>query len=432
MRHINLRAALTLASLLLLPGCSSAPAGPSPAPPPAATRDGRFIQDIDALALDLPRLHPNLFFKTSRDAFNREVETLKTRVAAMQDHEVVAGLMRLAAFSGDAHTSLSPFNYAGFRRVPLRVRFVSDGLMVTAASAGAGALLGGRVTRIGDMEVAAAIERVAPVISRDNEAWLRAIGPNYLIIPEVLHAQGVIASPDKVAWSVTNADGTSARVEIETVAVGQEGTLKDALAAPLPLYRQRTSENYWYGWTDADVVYLQYNRCQDASADPMSSFAARLFADIDGRVPRAVILDLRGNGGGNSSVADPLFAGLRSRRFLAESGRLFAFIGSGTFSSALLNAITLKRELGAILVGEPTGGRPNGYGEVRSFNLPNSGLPVSYSTKFFRSWPEGDPESLFPDVPAAISSTDYREGRDPALDAVFTRVGLTKTGQPGT
>jgi hypothetical protein len=52
-------------------------------------------------------------------------------------------------------------------------------------------------------------------------------------------------------------------------------------------------------------------------------------------------------------------------------------------------------------------------------------------TKFFRAWPEGDPESLFPDVPATISSTEYREGRDPALDAVFTRLGLTKTGQAG-
>jgi hypothetical protein len=428
MRHLRFRAALPIVGLLLLPGCSSSPAAPSPAPTPAATRDGRFVQDIDALALDLPRLHTNLFFKTTRDTFNREVETLKTRVAEMKDHEVVAGLMRLAALPGDAHTSISPFNYAGFRRLPLRVRFVSDGLMVWATSAGASALLGGRVTRIGDMEVTAAIERIVPVVSRDNEAWLRAIGPNYLIIPEVLHAQGVVANPDQVAWSVTGVDGTSVRVEISAVAAGQEGTLRDALTGPVPLYRQRTSENYWYTWVEPDVVYLQYNRCQDAPADPMSSFSARVFADIDRRVPRAVIIDLRGNGGGNSSVADPLFAGLRSRRFLSDSGRLFALIGSGTFSSALLNSITLKRELGAILVGEPTGGRPNGYGEVRTFNLPNSGLQVSYSTKFFRSWPEGDPESLFPDIAAAISSTDYRDGRDPVLDAVFVRLGLTKTG----
>jgi C-terminal processing protease CtpA/Prc len=158
----------------------------------------------------------------------------------------------------------------------------------------------------------------------------------------------------------------------------------------------------------------------------MSSFAGRVLEDIDRRAPRAVIIDLRGNGGGDSSVLDPLLSGLRARPSLAQSGRLFAFIGNSTFSSALMNAISLKRQNGAILVGEPTGGKPNGYGEVRSFNLPNSGLPVSYSTKFFSSWPDGDPESLFPDIGAAVSSTDYREGRDPAMEAVANRLGLSK------
>ena len=420
------RTILLSLSALLPTACGSNLESPSPAPPPAATRDGRFVQDIEALAKDLPRLHANLFFKTSREAFDREVESLKTRVAEMSDPEVVTGLIRLAALPGDAHTAISPFNYAGYRRLPIRMRFLSDGLVVTSAAPGAEALLGGRVVRIGDLEVAAAIEKVGPVVSRDNEAWLRAIGPNYLVIPEILHAQRIATSPERVRIAVVLPDGANAEAELPALASGREGTFVDASSAPPPLYRQRGQENYWYAWTDPDVLYVQYNRCQNAPTDPMSSFARRVLDDIDRRAPRAVIVDLRANGGGDSSVIDPLLSGLRSRSSLAQSGRLFAFIGNSTFSSALMNAISLKRENGAILVGEPTGGKPNGYGEVRSFTLPNSVLSVSYSVKFFRSWPDGDPESLLPDITAAVSSSDYREGRDPAMEAVAVRLALPK------
>ncbi len=416
-------AILLCAALAIGCGSSPAPAGPSPAPPQAATRDGRWIQDIEALAKDLPRLHLSLFFKTSRETFDREVDTLKTRVAEMRDYEVVTGLIRLAALPGDAHTAISPFTYPGFRRLPLRLRFLADGLIVTSATAAAAPLLGGRVTRIGAMEIAEVIERIGPVISRDNEAWLRAIAPNYLVIPEILHALRIVDDPERVTITVTLGDGSSRQMDLGAFPQGQEGAFTDASSASLPLYRQRSQENYWYTWTEKDVLLVEYNRCQDASADPMSSFARRVLDDIDRRPPLAVIIDLRQNAGGASAVIDPLFQGLRSRGFLAQSGRLFGFIGNTTFSSALLNAITLKRELGAILIGEPTGGKPNGYGEVKAFALPNSGLSVSYSTKFFRSWPEGDPDSLYPDIAAPISSDDYRDGRDPALDAVRSRVG---------
>jgi hypothetical protein len=87
-----------------------------------------------------------------------------------------------------------------------------------------------------------------------------------------------------------------------------------------------------------------------------------------------------------------------------------------------LNALRLKKETKAILVGEPTGQRPNAYGEVRTMTLPHSKLLVLYSTKFFKTMND-DPPSLAPDVPIERSSWDYVSGRDPVLERALNYKG---------
>jgi C-terminal processing protease CtpA/Prc len=71
----------------------------------------------------------------------------------------------------------------------------------------------------------------------------------------------------------------------------------------------------------------------------------------------------------------------------------------------------------ATLVGEPTAGKPNHFGEVRNFDLPNSHITVSYSTNYFRDSKE-DTDSLMPDVLAELTFRDYLAGADPALNAI--------------
>jgi hypothetical protein len=94
-------------------------------------------------------------------------------------------------------------------------------------------------------------------------------------------------------------------------------------------------------------------------------------------------------------------------------------IGPRTFSSAVLNAIQFRQRTAAILVGEPTGGEPNHYGEVKSFTLPNSGLSVYYSTRRF-VYIEGDASSaLEPDRVVPLMAADLLAGRDPVLEAVI-------------
>jgi hypothetical protein len=78
----------------------------------------------------------------------------------------------------------------------------------------------------------------------------------------------------------------------------------------------------------------------------------------------------------------------------------------------------MKKQTAALFAGEPTGGKPNHYGEVQSFKLPSSGLTVTYSVKYFKVL-EGDPDSLQPDILVPFNFADYRAKRDPVLEKVL-------------
>jgi len=69
-----------------------------------------------------------------------------------------------------------------------------------------------------------------------------------------------------------------------------------------------------------------------------------------------------------------------------------------------------------VLMGSPTGGKPNGYGNVQNLYLPNSLVPISYSTRHFRIIEGSDPASLLPHVMVEPRIEDLRAGRDPLLE----------------
>src|SRR5262249_15888401 len=129
------------------------------------------------------------------------------------------------------------------------------------------------------------------------------------------------------------------------------------------------------------------------------------------------VIDLRLNPGGNEGILRPFIRKLKSRPF-NQKGRLFVIIGSRTASSAMDNALTLREKTKAILVGHPTSGKPNSYGEVKKMTLPNSGLTVQYSSKYWRKLKD-DPPSLEPDISTDVSFGDFESGRDPAMEAIL-------------
>jgi len=382
--------------------------------------------DLDYLVEALGREHRNLFHSVSRESFDGAVRSLRARIPALDEHEIVVELARLVALVGDGHTSLPLVAIPGFRRYPLRLYHYADGLCVQAIAREHGATAGARLLAIGDTPATDAYDAMRPLISRDNEMGVKAAAPELLTIPEVLHARGVLADPEQATYVVQRPSGERVTCALRPVEAlpADLADAHDGAATGSPLWLQRSPEHNWcMHLADVGALYVQYNRVRDGQDDSVAAFFDRVFALIEREDAQRLILDVRLNGGGNMSLNRPLIHHLIRCNQVNQWGKLFVIIGRHTFSAAMNLAVDLERHTRALFVGEPTGARPNHFGENADITLPHSGLRCTASALWWQySSPRDDRPWIAPDVPAALWAADYAANRDPVLDAIMRYV----------
>ncbi|UCC73178.1 MAG: hypothetical protein JSV86_01025 [Gemmatimonadota bacterium] len=105
---------------------------------------------------------------------------------------------------------------------------------------------------------------------------------------------------------------------------------------------------------------------------------------------------------------------------LKFKGKLIVLISNRTFSSAMEFATVLADSKLAVLVGEPTGGKPESFGDVLLRQLPRSGFRVGISWRMFRRPDRSrkDEASLSPDFEVVTTYRDYENGVDPVMEFV--------------
>ncbi len=374
-----------------------------------AVRLKHWRQDLAELASQISSHHPGAFAHVAEKDWRKAVEDLDAHVAIFDDAHIEVGLLRIVAMIGDSHTRIFLPRDAAY---PVRFLWFDDGVFVGGADARNTWAIGKKVVAVGNRKIDDAIATLASLVPYENDAGMRNEVPPLLSDPVALVGTDLVLGDIASPATFTLADG-------KTLSVTPGHAVALAPPKTLPLHLQGpTDRPYWNKYVDAErLLYFQYNLCaDDPHGDPFATFAAKTLAFADQHPVDRFVIDLRSNTGGNSRVIEPLIEGIAARPALA--GRVFVLIGRTTFSSAVLNAIELKEKLGATLVGTPTGGNPNGYGEVRTFELPNSHIGGQYSTKLFKD-DRYTGNTVPPDVLVHVTSDDWFSGRDPAMDAVL-------------
>ena len=378
----------------------------------------QWKQDLDFLAFELPKRHKNLYHHISQSEFQTQIRGLQEKLASVDLDEILVGLMKIIATVGDSHTTLG---YRPQRALPLMLYWFKDGIAILNTTSAYRDFLFGKITAIGGMPIDDVVDALTAIVPHENDAQVKNKIPNLLTDTVILHGMKLIPSQDSASMSVLTTAGRTITLDMKPLSFSSkpEWLVDTSDESEAPLYLKNRRLYYWYDiLPDSQTLFFKYNACQNMKGQPFSGFVETLFGAADEKKVKRIVIDLRHNGGGNSGIFAPFVEELKKRPEFLQKGKVYVLIGRRTFSSAILNAIDLKKQTPAIFGGEPTGGKPNHYGEVKSFRLPQSDLPVTYSTKYFRVI-DDDPDTLVPDIYVEPRISDYLKKIDPVLERVL-------------
>jgi hypothetical protein len=383
------------------------------------SREQIWSEDLDILAKQLPQRHMDLFFKISQTDFLSNLKELKEKLPGLDDDGVKVELMKIMASVGDSHTQMVLHSARIF---PLKFYWFEEGLYVTYTTKEYQEILHLKLVGIEDMDIEDVIDRLSSVIAYENQSQLKHRLPNLMFRTDILSGLRIIQDKGKARFKFTDRNqrlvertilSMSVRDNPEPIGLSNE--------RPLPLYMRNANKFLWYEYlAEEKTLYFKYNACRDMTGLTVQKFTGDLLQFMDEHPVLRLVVDLRNNGGGNSGLLMPFINTLKGRKQINQKGRLYVVIGRQTFSSAVLNALAFQNGTEALFIGEPSGGKPNHFGEVKGFILKNSKIGIQYSTKYFAHSKEDTP-SFNPDVVIQPSIRDYLEYRDPVMEHILNQ-----------
>lgn len=281
-----------------------------------------------------------------------------------------------------------------------------------------------KLTKINGIDIKSIKNILLPLIANENEATIKKRLPTYLNVPGVLHGVKIIDNITSTKFTFENGDGKVFDLQIdalETDKNNEEFIVSEEKDDSFPLYMQKRNLNYWYKYLeDEKTLYFKYNKCQeDEKSGDITNFINEVLNFIDNNPVDKFVIDMRNNPGGSDGYLNSIIDGIKVRN-INNKKNLFVIVGRETFSSAIINASQLREQTNATFVGAPTSGKPNHYGQVKKFELPNSKILIQYSKEKIEIFKDkGD--SLIPDYVIEVSIEDYLNKKDPVLDYILNK-----------
>ena len=383
------------------------------------------------------------------------LDDAEARAATLSKPALHVRLLEVVGLADNGHDMLT-FGSDAARpdlRMPFRVAWFPDGLVILRATGAAADLAGGRLDAIDGLTPTELYQRLAPLAGGVESQRKLSLG---LVIesPQLLFAAKVARQADRLSLRVRMPDGTVVERTVQAIA-GRDvprGFGVERLLAPDPV---SSTERAWKPALQPDAVPLAYRHGNDAfrlesllggsvlyvqfrsnvsvAGQDIEAFQRRVLAALQLQTPSDVILDLRFDTGGDLQSTLPFMRSLPER----VPGKVYVLMSRYTFSAGIVSAAAVKKAGGekVVLVGEAPGDRLRFWSEGGNTCLPGSGFCLHYTDGLFdleqgcegTSGCYGDQFDvevgrLEPEMAAPLTAADYLAARDSAMEAVLANL----------
>lgn len=435
------------------------------------------MEDVEQFYTSLERVHPDLLAKLPAGEYLDNKRRTRGHLEGMAESDPdrrvrIKDLARLlhqqAASFGDGHTSLRWPEPADVPpeptvRYPNAVLEYRNGHFFVAASTEQ-SIVSKELVAIDGTPVVVALRTVLDHVSGET-------------LPCRVHdftrrqsfwwwLSEAMDSGDSQSLTVLDEAGAPLIVQLPTLDRATFAALEERARAERSGARRHEGELRFIGDDVACFTYRAF-----ILSDSEKARITDTFATIRARGVQRLVLDMRGNGGGNSAMADHIFSYLHPEPFRVFSkyrvklsaealtaepgllqyrdlegmvitwdmteerpevpensyrGAVCLLVDHGTFSSATAFAAMFRDYAVGEIIGYETGGVPTTFGDVLTYSLDHSGIPYGVSYKqFFPPHPRpGDDEhGVIPDVTAdEVLLEEFADQTDPVLAFAIARL----------
>ena len=391
-----------------------------------ATRLERWSTDLDFFKMAFETIHFNLHRKVSKSDWEQGIVDITNTIQILTDDEIVTKLMQLVAKLGDGHTFVRP-PLQGINKLkfyPIQLYQFKEGVYVTAINETHKDVVGAKLTHIEGISISEVLTKFKTVVSVDNAMGYKE--NTYLtMLAEVLHNIGV--TKNKTVANFTFEKATGENIELNIRALDFNPALWNSVLQSdkeLPLYRSNPRKYFWHKYLpEKNAVYLQLNINFSMPNKDIEVYYNEVFAFMQKKEVKHLILDIRNCPGGNSFNNKPLLEHILQNKHLQDKGNFYTIIGRKTFSAAMNLATDLEQRTNTIFVGEPTGSSPNFVGETNFVELPYSKLNVSISNAYWQRSVSWDSRHwIAPDIFIEPTFRAYKNNDDPVLEFILNTI----------